>query len=298
MLEDPRSSRAARILHWIIVILIAASIMGFVAETMSEIVCSVVQSTCNTHTSYSFVFAPPSTQRYGVWPVNPLIFFYLDAFVNTFFTIEFVIRFFVAPNKKLFIREVFNWFDFIAILPFYLGTPTPLPLLCRCRARPHASTHTRATGPWQRERAVAPSGTHAAYFQSLQGSTLHDTLTLTLVSSLLLTRCAPRCTLHQNFAGTKVLLTAFKTSVKPLLIPVRAESTVWLSPHLSCSHCAWCGQLYFLLVFVLIFSTGFYLLERGVAIEGADGGTTRVFPDGTQSDVTDVFIAGWVILVT
>lgn len=76
------------------------------------------------------------------------------------------------------------------------------------------------------------------------------------------------------------------------------KSTVWLSPHLSCSHCAWCGQLYFLLVFVLIFSTGFYLLERGVAIEGADGGTTRVFPDGTQSDVTDVFIAGWVILVT
>lgn len=140
--------------------------------------------------------------------MNPLIFFYLDAFVNTFFTIEFVIRFFVAPNKKLFIREVFNWFDFIAILPFYLGTPTPLPLLCRCQARPHAATHTRATGPWQRERTVAPSGTHAAYFQSLQGSTpLRHTCTYTGVlppSDSLCTTLyfAPELCWHQGAADS------------------------------------------------------------------------------------------------
>lgn len=230
--------------------------------------------------------------------MNPLIFFYLDAFVNTFFTIEFVIRFFVAPNKKLFIREVFNWFDFIAILPFYLGTPTPSPCCVGARQGLTLPHTPELLDPGNESVQWLRLARMLRIFKVSKVALYCDTLALTLVSSLLLTRCAPRCTLHQNFAGTKVLLTAFKTSVKPLLIPVRAEYRLAESPHISCLHCAWCGQLYFLLVFVLIFSTGFYLLERGVAIEGADGGTTRVFPDGTQSDVTDVFIAGWVILVT
>lgn len=61
-----------------------------------------------------------SAQRTGQWNVNKNVFFALDAFVNTFFTIEFFMRLLVSYNRRAFLKDVFNLFDFVAILPFYI----------------------------------------------------------------------------------------------------------------------------------------------------------------------------------
>ena len=52
--------------------------------------------------------------------MNKNAFFALDAFVNTFFTIEFFTRLLVSYNRRAFLKDVFNLFDFVAILPFYI----------------------------------------------------------------------------------------------------------------------------------------------------------------------------------
>ena len=64
--------------------------------------------------------APCAAQRTGEWNVNPKLFLILDAIVNTFFTIEFIMRFVVSYDRCGFARDIFNWFDFVAILPFYI----------------------------------------------------------------------------------------------------------------------------------------------------------------------------------
>lgn len=48
------------------------------------------------------------------------MFLFLDAFVNTFFTIEFIARLIVSYDRVAFCKDVFNMFDFVAILPFYI----------------------------------------------------------------------------------------------------------------------------------------------------------------------------------
>jgi len=53
------------------------------------------------------------------------MFFYLDALVNTFFTLEFFLRLLVSYDRKAFLMDVFNLFDFVAILPFYIDFIVP-----------------------------------------------------------------------------------------------------------------------------------------------------------------------------
>lgn len=36
------------------------------------------------------------------------------------FTVELILRFLTAPSKRIFLRGVMNWVDFVAILPFFL----------------------------------------------------------------------------------------------------------------------------------------------------------------------------------
>jgi potassium voltage-gated channel Shaw-related subfamily C protein len=61
----------------------------------------------------------------SVWTVNMIsndshpAFFYIEIICNIWFTVEFVIRFFVAPSKLQFMKSLLNIIDFLATLSFY-----------------------------------------------------------------------------------------------------------------------------------------------------------------------------------
>lgn len=54
-----------------------------------------------------------------IWEPHPS-FVYLETVCVVWFTIEYVLRITVAPNRCKFIFELLNIVDLIAILPFYL----------------------------------------------------------------------------------------------------------------------------------------------------------------------------------
>lgn len=54
-----------------------------------------------------------------IWEPHPA-FVYLETICVVWFTIEYVLRFAVAPNRCQFIFGLLNIVDLIAILPFYL----------------------------------------------------------------------------------------------------------------------------------------------------------------------------------
>ncbi len=55
------------------------------------------------------------------WPVVVLIIEMTDNFVVVFFTLEFLVRLVICPNKLKFIRDPMNIIDICAIVPFYLS---------------------------------------------------------------------------------------------------------------------------------------------------------------------------------
>jgi len=58
---------------------------------------------------------PDIAQKYHVY------FFSIEIIIVIFFSIEYVLRFIAAPNKKKFPFQIFNIIDLMAVLPFYLG---------------------------------------------------------------------------------------------------------------------------------------------------------------------------------
>ncbi|XP_031555068.1 potassium voltage-gated channel subfamily A member 7-like [Actinia tenebrosa] len=51
---------------------------------------------------------------------NARVFFGLNAFCTTWFTLELIIRFLVSPNKIRFVKAFLNILDLLSILPFYI----------------------------------------------------------------------------------------------------------------------------------------------------------------------------------
>lgn len=48
------------------------------------------------------------------------VLFILEGVCVTWFTIELSIRFIVCPSRLRFIKDVMNWIDFLAIIPFFI----------------------------------------------------------------------------------------------------------------------------------------------------------------------------------
>ena len=94
LLEVPESSKAAQhIAHFSIVVIIS-SIAVFVLES--------------DHTMH------------GPKGLSEIQWFILELFFTILFTIEFVLRALVTPNQATFWKDTLNWFDLVAIVPFYV----------------------------------------------------------------------------------------------------------------------------------------------------------------------------------
>ena len=55
------------------------------------------------------------------WPIVVFIIEMTDNFVIVFFSLEFVVRLIICPNKIKFMRDPMNIIDICAIVPFYLS---------------------------------------------------------------------------------------------------------------------------------------------------------------------------------
>lgn len=48
------------------------------------------------------------------------MFFYVDALCVAFFSTDLLIKFLTWPEKIYFFKDVLNWFDMVAVGPFYI----------------------------------------------------------------------------------------------------------------------------------------------------------------------------------
>jgi hypothetical protein len=54
-------------------------------------------------------------------PVLNTVWFNTEMAVTIIFTVETVLRFLVVEDKRIFFKNIYNWLDFFALLPFYLS---------------------------------------------------------------------------------------------------------------------------------------------------------------------------------
>lgn len=92
-LEKPQSSIGARIWATLNILIILISVCNLISESMPN-------------------------YRHNVEAKK--VFFAVDACCVSYFTIDILLRFLSAPIKKKFLKEVLNWFDLLAVLPFYV----------------------------------------------------------------------------------------------------------------------------------------------------------------------------------
>ena len=90
-MDDAGSSRAANTISLLIMVLIAVSCVAFVVETIPEI------------------YASESAKA---------VLSTIEAVCSILFTIEYLLRFFSAPDKIAFLKGVLNFVDLIAVAPW------------------------------------------------------------------------------------------------------------------------------------------------------------------------------------
>ena len=100
-LEYPWTSRLAQLLAFFSLSMIVLSTLTFIISTADEL--------------------QMDAEGESEWPVVVLIIEMTDNFVIVFFSLEFVIRLLICPNKLKFIRDPMNVIDICAIVPFYLS---------------------------------------------------------------------------------------------------------------------------------------------------------------------------------
>ncbi len=98
LMDDAGSSRAANTISLLIMVLIAVSCVAFVVETIPEI------------------YASESAKA---------VLSTIEAVCSILFTIEYLLRFFSAPDKIAFLKGVLNFVDLIAVAPWYIEKLLP-----------------------------------------------------------------------------------------------------------------------------------------------------------------------------
>ncbi|XP_051890523.1 potassium voltage-gated channel subfamily C member 4 isoform X1 [Pristis pectinata] len=113
LFEDPYSSRAARCIAFVSLFFILLSITAFCLET-HEAFNKIVNLT-------EYIKEGNSTRIVRVYGLEtePALM-YVEGVCVVWFTLEFLVRISFCPNKLLFVKNMLNLIDFVAILPFYL----------------------------------------------------------------------------------------------------------------------------------------------------------------------------------
>ncbi|XP_054836800.1 potassium voltage-gated channel subfamily C member 4 isoform X3 [Eublepharis macularius] len=114
LFEDPYSSRAARVIAFASLFFILVSITTFCLETHEAFIIDVnVTETVVVDNNTTAVFV---MQKMETEPILT----YIEGVCVLWFTLEFLVRIICCPDKLVFIKNLLNIIDFVAILPFYL----------------------------------------------------------------------------------------------------------------------------------------------------------------------------------
>ncbi|XP_033826796.1 potassium voltage-gated channel subfamily A member 1-like [Periophthalmus magnuspinnatus] len=125
LFEYPESSSAARIIAIISVMVIVVSILIFCLETLPEFRHEKElreQHTVEPHPTIAneTVTIPPRFTPFQ----DP--FFIVETICICWFSCELLVRFFCAPSKVLFCKDVMNIIDLFAIIPYFVTIGTEL----------------------------------------------------------------------------------------------------------------------------------------------------------------------------
>ncbi|XP_061113086.1 potassium voltage-gated channel subfamily C member 4 [Conger conger] len=109
LFEDPYSSRAARVVAFISLFFILVSITNFCLETHEAF---------QERKTYTENVSNRTVDVFEMVPTPAL--FLVEGVCVVWFTFEFLMRIMCCPDKLVFIKNMLNIIDFVAILPFYL----------------------------------------------------------------------------------------------------------------------------------------------------------------------------------
>ena len=108
MFADPDSSTAARYIHYVDTVMIMVAIAAQCIETLPTF----------DHLKYvdQGILRGDLDQDWDVW-----LCFMVEVVCIVWFSMDFIVRLILCPNKKEFASSVMNWIDFLSIIPFYLN---------------------------------------------------------------------------------------------------------------------------------------------------------------------------------
>uniref|UniRef100_A0A4W3J0V9 Potassium voltage-gated channel subfamily C member 4 n=1 Tax=Callorhinchus milii TaxID=7868 RepID=A0A4W3J0V9_CALMI len=113
LFEDPYSSKSARFIAFASLFFILVSITTFCLET-HEAFNHIINLT--EYTSVGNTTQAVSVEEMETEPA----LMYVEGVCVLWFTLEFLVRIFCCPDKLVFVKNLLNVIDFVAILPFYL----------------------------------------------------------------------------------------------------------------------------------------------------------------------------------
>lgn len=115
LLEYPETSKAAQTIAALSMVFVCLSTLTFLVESNLEngndIVSESETKSMNNTRSYE------DEAKESLTYITQII----DKISMAFFTLEFLLRLFLCPNKKKFLCDKMNLVDVIAIIPFYLA---------------------------------------------------------------------------------------------------------------------------------------------------------------------------------
>jgi potassium voltage-gated channel Shab-related subfamily B member 1 len=119
LMENPNTSKAARIIAYISIFFIVLSTIVLTLNTIPEFQIKTNITNENRHKNDSSILL-----NEAVHVDNP-IFEIIEAICIAWFSFEFIVRFFSSPDKLEFMKGSLNIIDLISFLPYYIALFIP-----------------------------------------------------------------------------------------------------------------------------------------------------------------------------